>query len=228
VQGYNILIATGSPYPIAGNVPGTVSTTGVFTATAGAAGNGAPCFPSGSPDVNATSPLCAGANSSLKGVVSKNQHSPYNPDGYWGTGTNFSLIVGGAGTVTVTAPSYGVYNGLGFFQARGTPGNYGFNAEAGDSAAITVNGSVYNNSVANYGSGAPQEFWDVGTVYYPGGIVQTGMGTGTSQTASSGSVTINGTSIVDDFVTDGNSTITVNGAPYTLPGLSTLSGTIIG
>jgi hypothetical protein len=41
-------------------------------------------------------------------------------------------------------------------------------------------------------------------------------------------VTINGTSIVDDFVTDGNSTITVNGAPYTLPGLSTLSGTIIG
>ena len=68
----------------------------------------------------------------------------------------------------------------------------------------------------------------MGTVYYPGGIVQTGMGTGTSQTASSGSVTINGTCIVDDFVTDGNSTITVNGAAYTLPGLSSLSGTIIG
>jgi hypothetical protein len=232
VQGYNILIATGSPYPMAGNVPGTVSNTGVFTQTVTnnvpVYGNGAPCFPSGSPDVDGTSPRCAGANSSLKGVVSKNQHSPYNPDGYWGTGTNFSLIVGGAGTVTLTAPSYGMYNGMSFFQARGTPGNYGFDAEAGDSAAITVNGTVYNNSVANYGSGYPQEFWDVGTVYYPGGIVQTGMGTGTSQTASSGSVTINGTCIVDDFVTDGNSTITVNGAPYTLPGLSSLSGTIIG
>ncbi|HEY2702667.1 MAG TPA: Tad domain-containing protein [Candidatus Dormibacteraeota bacterium] len=224
VQGYNILIATGSPYPMAGNVPGSV-TGGVFSATG--TGNGAPCFPSGSADVNGTSPVCAGTGNQLYGVVSKNQRS-FNPDGYWGTGTNFSMLVGGAGTVTLTAPSYGMYNGMAFFQARGTPGNFGFNAEAGDSAAITVNGTVYNNSLSNYGSGLPQEYWDVGTIYYPGGIVQTGMGTGTSQTASSGSVTINGTCIVDDFVTDGNSTITVNGAPYTLPGLSSLSGTIIG
>ncbi len=226
VQGYNILIATGSPYPMAGNVPGTVSRAGVFTPS-GTAGNGAPCFPSGSPDVDGTSPLCAGASSTLKGVVSRNQKS-FNPDGYWGTGTNFSLIVGGTGTVTLTAPSYGLYNGMSFFQARGTSGNFGFDAEAGDSAAITVTGTVYNNSVSSYGSGLPQEYWDVGTIFYPGGIVQTGMGTGSSQTASSGSVTINGTCIVDDFVTDGNSTITVNGAPYTLPGLSSLSGTIIG
>jgi hypothetical protein len=226
VQGYNVLIATGSPYPLAGNVPGTVSKTGVFTAS-GTAGNGAPCFPSGSADVGATSPACAGANSNLMGVVSLNQKS-FKADGYWGTGTNFSLIIGGKGTVTLSAPSYGLYNGMGFFQARTTPGNFGFDAEAGDTAAITLNGTVYNNSLANYGSGAPQEYWDVGTIYYPGGIVQTGMGTGSNQTASSGSVTINGTCIVDDFVTDGNSTITVNGAPYTLPGLSSLSGTIIG
>jgi Flp pilus assembly protein TadG len=227
VEGYNILIATGAPYPMAGNVPGTVSKSGVFTATPGARGNGAPCFPSDSPDVDGTSPRCAGSNSDLYGVVSLNQKS-FNPDNIWGTGTNFSLIVGGKGTVTLSAPSYGIYNGMSFFQARGTPGNFGFDAEAGDSAAITVTGTVYNNSVANYGSGLPQEYWDVGTIYYPGGIVQTGMGTGTSQTASSGSVTINGTCIVDDFVTDGNSTITVNGAAYTLPGLSSLSGTIIG
>jgi hypothetical protein len=211
---------------MAGNVPGTVSRSGVFTAS-GAAGNGAPCFPSDSPDVDGTSPRCAGSNSDLRGVVSLNQKS-FNPDNIWGTGTNFSLIIGGRGTVTLSAPSYGTYNGMSFFQARGTPGNFGFDAEAGDSAAITVTGTVYNNSVANYGSGLPQEYWDVGTIYYPGGIVQTGMGTGTSQTTSSGSVTINGTCIVDDFVTDGNSTITVNGAAYTLPGLSSLSGTIIG
>ncbi|MGH7749627.1 MAG: hypothetical protein ACREQ5_33400, partial [Candidatus Dormibacteria bacterium] len=207
--------------------PGTVSKAGVFTATAGAAGNGAPCFPSGSADVNGTSPSCAGANSNLRGVVSNNQKS-FKPDGIWGTGTNFSLIVGGAGTVTLGAPSYGMYNGMSFFQTRSIAGNFGFDAEAGNSAAITITGTVYNNSLSNYGSGMPQEYWDVGTIYYPGGIVQTGMGTGSSQTASSGSVTINGTCIVDDFVTDGDSTITVNGAPYSLPGLSSLNGTIIG
>ncbi|MEA2670931.1 MAG: hypothetical protein QOG45_1151, partial [Chloroflexota bacterium] len=140
VRGYNVLVATGSPYPLAGNVPGTVSKSGVFTATLGAQGNGAPCFPSASPDVDGTSPRCAGSNSDLRGVVSLNQKS-FNPDNIWGTGTNFSLIIGGHGTVTLSAPSYGIYNGMSFFQARGTPGNFGFNAEAGDSAAITVTGT---------------------------------------------------------------------------------------
>ncbi len=216
VQGYNILIATGSPFPMAGNVPGNVSK-GVFTASG--AGNGAPCFPSGSADVSSASPACAGTGGEAPRRDLAQPEAFKNDGVYWGTGTNFSLIIGGKGTVTLGAPAYGMYNGMSLFQSRGTSGNFGFDAEAGDSAAITIAGTVYNNSESNYGSGLPQEYWDVGTVYYPGGDVQTGMGTGTNQTASSGSVTIQGTCIVDDFVTDGDSTITVDGAPYTLPGL---------
>ena len=40
---------------------------------------------------------------------------------------------------------------------------------------------------------------------------------------SNGSVTLNGTAIVDDFNTDGATTITILGQPYTLPGGSSLS-----
>ncbi len=49
VTGSNVVIATGgqggTPYPLAGNVPGSVNSSGAFTASG--TGNGAPCLPAG-------------------------------------------------------------------------------------------------------------------------------------------------------------------------------------
>ena len=45
----------------------------------------------------------------------------------------------------------------------------------------------------------------------------------TGPTPSTGSVTLNGTAIVDDFNTDGNTDITILGQPYKVPGGGSLS-----
>jgi hypothetical protein len=116
------------------------------------------------------------------------------------------------------------------YQDPNTEANYGFNAEAGDSAAITLTGVVYNASLANYGANAPLDYWDGeggGIPFYGGGTLQTGFGAGwtsaTGPTPSGGSVTLNGTAIVDDFNTDGNTNITILGQPYKVPGADGLS-----
>jgi hypothetical protein len=108
--------------------------------------------------------------------------------------------------------------------------NYGFDAETGDSATIQVNGVVYNASLSNYGASAPQDYWDGvggGVPFYAGGTLQTGFGAGWPSTMgpaeSEGSFTLKGTAIVDDFNTDGATTITILGQPYALPGGSSLS-----
>ena len=87
---------------------------------------------------------------------------------------------------------------------------------------------VYNASLSNYGANSPQDYWDGpggGIPFYAGGTLQTGFGAGfpTGPTQSAGSFTINGTAIVDDFNTDGDTTITILGQPYTLPGGGSLS-----
>jgi hypothetical protein len=256
VLGNNVMIATGDPLPVAGNVPGSVSG-GTFTASG--TGNGAPCFPTGvnrqanDAETDANSPKCGGTDTlpsgPYYGVRTWNQTNYSTQQAsLYGTGTNFSLILGGQGTITLTSPGTGPYRDVMLFQKRGDYANLGLNAEPNDSATITLSGLVYDTSIPCYGfpgtsataqnpfSGTctsaatykaavpnnPFSFWDLGTTFHNGGTLQTGVGIGTGYpNPSTGSVTINGTCLVGDFNTDGNTTITIDGRTnkYALPGV---------
>jgi hypothetical protein len=229
---------------MAGNVPGSIdATTGAFVASG--SGNGAPCLPS------STQTSVASGNGAAMDETSANQCGGTTDDGvigYFdnrtttpdtsetGTGNNFSAIIGGVGgtSVTLTGPTNGVYAGdngqpgLVIYQDPTVQANTGFDAEAGDAADVQINGVVYNNSLTNYGANAPEDFWDGtggGIPFYAGGTLQAGYGTGWSAgpTPSAGSVTLNGTAIVDDFNTDGGTDIYIIGQPYTLAGAGPLS-----
>ena len=244
VQGNNVMIATAAPVAIPANVPGSTSG-GVFTASG--MGNGAPCFPAGvrddsnNPETDG-SHQCGGTSSlpsgPYYGVVTRHQPGPYSLDGStYGTGMNFSLILGGAGTITLSAPASGEFHGVALFQNRVTQGSFGLDAQPNDSAQVTVNGVVYNASLPCYGypmvSGScttnankptpnPFDFWDTGTIFHSGGILQAGLGQGSPfPVGSTGSVTINGPCVVDDFNTDGGTTIVIDGRnnTYQLPGV---------
>lgn len=251
VTGSNVVLTTVKPYPIAGNVPGTVSG-GVFTATG--SGNGAPCLPRATKSSSASgggSPMAeTDGSSASKCVGTVDPTSPGNPEygaivygdtsfsavGY-GTGENYGLMIGGgAGShVNLTGPTTGTWSGsnntpgLVLYQDPGTQANDGFNGEPGDAANINVTGVIYDSSLTNYGSSAPLQYWDGtggGIPLYAGGTLQTGNGAGWSSggpTQSAGSFTVNGTCIVDQFNTDGATTITIFGQPYTLPGSGGLS-----
>jgi type II secretory pathway pseudopilin PulG len=233
VRGSNVVIATQAPYPLGGNT---------FNGTA-TPGNGAPCLPAGTKasSVNGgqsevTSNACGATSPQAYGVVAYGDSSIAVDPSMSGTGTNFSLMIGGSGTVDLTGPTTGAYAGtngtpgLVLYQDPNTQANYGFDAEAGDSASVDITGVVYNASLTNYGSTAPLDYWDGsggGVPFYAGGTLQTGYGTGWSGPAapaqSTGSVTLDGTAIVEDFNTDGATTITILGQPYTLPGGAKLS-----
>lgn len=244
VQGNNVMIATAAPVAIPANVPGSTNG-GVFSASG--IGNGAPCFPagvkddSGNPETDG-SHQCGGTSSlpsgPYYGVVTRHQPGPFSLDSStYGTGMNFSLILGGAGTITLAPPLNGEFHGIALFQNRATQGNFGLDAQPNDSAQITVTGVVYNASLPCYGypvvSGScttnankptpnPFDFWDIGTIFHSGGILQAGLGQGSPfPVGSTGSVTINGPSIVDDFNTDGGTTIVIDGRnnTYQLPGV---------
>jgi hypothetical protein len=256
VTGTNVVIATGRPYPTPGNVPGS-GDGAAFSPDLNpdgteAGGNGAPCLPS-----DTTSSAASAANGQSEdetGSDAASQCGGTNPPTYGvfayfdspvqdvhdtsmtGTGDNFSLIIGGVSgaKVSLTGPTTGGYgglhgaNGLVLYQDPGTQANYGFNAETGDAADITVTGVVYNASLTNYGADAPQDYWDGeggGIPFYAGGTLQTGFGAGFTNgpTPSGGSFTLTGTAVVDDFNTDGATTITILGQPYALPGGSSLS-----
>ncbi|MGH7722522.1 MAG: TadE/TadG family type IV pilus assembly protein [Candidatus Dormibacteria bacterium] len=252
VTGSNIVLATVTPYPMAGNVPGTVSGT-VFTATA--SGNGAPCLPGATMSSNESGggrPMAETDRSSAAvcaGTVDPNNpaqpeygtltydDSSYAVSGLYGAGENYSLLIGGASgsTVSLTGPTTGQFGGsnnmpgLVLYQDPGTPANDGFNGEPGDAATISVTGVIYNSSLPGYGSSAPLDYWDGtggGIPLYAGGTLQTGNGAGWSSAGpapSAGSFTVNGTCVVDQFNTDGATTITILGQPYTLPGNGGLS-----
>jgi hypothetical protein len=254
VQGNNVMIATGAPLALPANEPGSFSGS-TFTATG--PGNGAPCFPAGtttkeSPAFNNTDGThpCGGTDPATApppyntiysdgpyyGVLSRNQVS-FAADGTYGTGTNFSLMLGGTGTITLSSPTTGPFHGIVSFQQRTKPANIGLDAEPGDAATVTLTGMVYNNSLECNGyplvsgsctnsttapSADPFGYWDSGVPFYDGGTLQAGVGTGNGYTrASAGSVTVNGACLVDNFNTDGNTAITIDGRAntYALPGV---------
>jgi hypothetical protein len=250
VTGTNVVLATEAPYPVAGNVPGSV-VNGTFVPTTDSngneiGGNGAPCLPSGTltsapsghgtPESETSTSMCGGTTDD--GVIAYGD-STYVPDTTMsGTGNNFSLIIGGASgdKVMLTGPTAGAYAGtdgkpgLVLYQDPHTQANYGFDAETGDAADIEIFGVVYNASLADYGGDAPLDYWDGiggGIPFYAGGTLQTGFGagwaTGDGPAESQGSVKLTGTAIVDDFNTDGATGITIIGQPYTLAGTTNLS-----
>jgi hypothetical protein len=248
VTGNNVVLDTVTPYPVAGNVPGA----GLGPAfVASGPGNGAPCLPSstltskasgnGTPQSETPQPptaanACGGTSPTTYGVTAFGDKSIAVDSSMTGTGNNFSLMIGGASgaTVNLTGPSTGPYAGVDgspgivLYQDPGTQANYGFDAEAADSATINLTGVVYNASLTNYGQNSPADFWDGsggGIPFYAGGTLQTGYGAGWSNgpAQSAGSVTLNGTAIVDDFNTDGNTNITILGQPYNVPGSGSLS-----
>ncbi|HVA02780.1 MAG TPA: pilus assembly protein TadG-related protein [Acidimicrobiales bacterium] len=250
VTGSNVVLDTLAPYPVAGNVPGSTSG-GTFTAAKNSdgtevGGNGAPCLPSstmtskasgnGTPQSETSSSACGGTSPTTYGVTAYGDQCICVDSSMTGTGNNFSLIIGGAAgdTVNLTGPTTGPYAGVNsspgivLYQDPNTQANFGFNAEAGDSAAIDLTGVVYNASLTNYGNSSPADYWDGvggGIPFYAGGTLQTGFGAGWSNgpAQSAGSVTLNGTAIVDDFNTDGNTNITILGQPYEVPGSGSLS-----
>jgi hypothetical protein len=248
VTGSNVVIGAGGdapsrggsgskPYPARGNVPG-LTTGGVFTASG--TGNGAPCLRlgtkqfGGAAENDATNQCDTGASPALYGsFVSK-----IVPGGstYYGTGTNFSIMIGGVSgsTTTLQGPTSGPYGGGGgtpgvvLYQDSNSPANFGFDAQPGDAATVSITGVVYDASLANFGVSTNFDVWDGagGIPSYAGGVLQTGFGAGWSaggNVVSGGSVTITGTSVVDDFNTDGLTTIGIDGRPYNLPGGGSLS-----
>ncbi len=201
VTGNNVVIATKAPYPVAGNVPGSVSG-GTFTASG--PGNGAPCLPAGTmtsgpsghgtPEAETSSSTpCGGTNPTTYGVVAYGD-STYVPDPAMtgannNFGNNFSAIIGGqpGSSVTLTGPTTGAYAGTNgkpgmvLYQDPATEANYGFDAESGDAAQIQISGVVYNASLAAYGANAPLDYWDGvggGIPFYAGGTLQAGFGAG--------------------------------------------------
>jgi hypothetical protein len=242
VTGSNVVLAAENPYPAAGNVPGSV-VSGSFEAAG--AGNGAPCLPSSTmtnvasgygsamTETNDSAP-CGGTDPTAYGVIAYGD-STFSADATMsGTGSNFSVMIGGAlgATVSLTGPTTGPYAGT-----NGNPGivlyqdpyveaNYGFDAETGDAANITIDGVVYNASLPRYGALDPEDYWDGtggGIPFYAGGTLQAGYGTGWSNgpAPSAGSVTLTGSAIVDDVSTEGATTVTVLGQPFALTGAPT-------
>lgn len=255
VSGSNVLIATNQPLALAGNVPGSL-VAGTFVASTNGSGqevggNGGPCLPagttasalSGSNPETDSSASCGGSTD--YGVVARHDSWDYGGSSCGcfpidtsnsGTGSNFSLIIGGVSgaTVDLSGPTTGAYAGtdgsagLLFYQEPSTQANFGFDADSGDAATINLTGVVYNASLEDYGADAPQDFWDGtggGIPFYAAGTLQTGYGAGwiDGPAQSAGSVTLTGTAIVDNFNTDGTTTIDIVGEPYTLPGGSKLS-----
>jgi hypothetical protein len=243
VTGDNVLLTTSAPYPVAGNVPG--SGTSPFVQTPNTPGNGGRCLPAGTKgpggaEVDATKPAsqCGGTSPQLYGAFINQDSWPGTFSAY-GTGTNFSVMIGGVtgSQVTLTGPTTGIYGqgignppGLILYQDFNNQANFGFNAQPGDAATIDITGVVYDASLTNYGLNASDTYsvGDLGPAY-SGGILQTGFGAGwvapvpAGITPSAGSVKITGTSVVDDFNTDGTTIITIIGKPYKLPGGGVLS-----
>ena len=250
--GTNVMIATSAPVAEAGNVPGSI-VAGKFKASG--TGNGAPCFPfkpaivqnaSGQPETDG-SHQCGGTagfpSGPYDGVITRFIGGAGGPSGVdpntYGTGTNFSLILGGQGKITLDSPGSGPFRGVGIFQDRATQGNFGLNAEPNDSGKVVVNGLTYNgsdpclgypkvggvctNAATNPLPADPYNFWDVGIPFKPGGVMQAGLGTGTGfPVTSSGTVNLNGPCVVADFNTDGATNITIDGSKNTfaLPGVA--------
>ncbi len=158
-------------------------------------------------------------------------------------GLNDSLEIGGQGTVTLTASTGTSFPWTDFltWQLSGTTANVGLDSELGDSANMTLSGIIYDNSLQGgqdvSSSSSKEQYWDgnAGIPYLAGGMLIAGYGvaggpngTGfTCGTESGGvvsstagcSITIDGLAVVDEFQTEGFTSLNVTGSTYQIPGI---------
>jgi len=112
--------------------------------------------------------------------------------------------------------------------------NIGLDSELGDSADITLTGIVYDNSQQMGQNLSSEQYWggNAGIPFLPGGMLLAGYGIaggtyGTGFTCGSIStgytggcnITINGLAVVDEFQTQGYTTLNITGSTYHIPGI---------
>lgn len=182
-----------------------------------------------------------------------------NPDGSFANptgsqGLNDSLEIGGQGTVTLSASTGTTFPWTDFltWQLQTTPSgtvtpsgdsippgntltaNVGLDSELGDSANITLNGIVYDNSDQMGQNLSHEQYWggNAGIPFLPGGMLLAGYGIaggdhGTGFTCGNidkgytggCNITINGLAVVDEFQTEGYTTLNITGSTYHIPGI---------
>ncbi|MGH7640615.1 MAG: hypothetical protein ACREOL_06880, partial [Candidatus Dormibacteria bacterium] len=257
VTGNDVLLVTSSPIPD--------QTSGSFKENTGDGeepiGDG-----SGECTLAYTYESCNNASGTAPGPhCSKNDPAPANPPISDGAGTNcnavtgeenstsdqglnYSLEIGGQGTVTLTASTGTGFPWTDFVTWQLTPGssnptavpaNVGLDGEPSDSADINLTGILYDNSDQVGQDLSHPQYWDgnAGIPFLPGGMLLTGYGVagGTDGTGfscgTSGDATtppartpgcdvdINGLAAVDEFQTEGYSTFNITGSTYELPGI---------
>ena len=245
VTGSNVLLATNNPYPLAGNVPGS-NGSGGFVASG--SGNGAPCLPKGTmtsgpsgggspePEVDGSAgSVCSGTSPTTYGVIAYGDSSFTQVSGLYGTGDNLSLIVGGVSgtTVTLSGPRPAAMpapTGCPAWPCTRTPPPRRTTASTPSRVTprpSTSPGSSTTPRSPTTGQRPPGLLGRHGR-WHPllrrrdaPDRVRPGWSDGPAP--SGGTVTINGTCIVDDFNTDGGTTITIFGQPFSLPGAGRLS-----
>ncbi len=192
-------------------------------------GFGGSCNSSGTGNDN-----CNPVNSSAEQTVS------YNPNPVANQGLNDSVEMGGGGTITLSAPTSGTWLGFLLWQDWNTPANFGFDAMLGDSANITLNGILFNDSYITGQTLSNETYWGDhnGIPYLPGGMLVAGFGvdSSTGMTCEGGQpgsalpgnpvndpqgchVTIQGLATVDLFQTQGDTILAITGSTFHIPGI---------
>jgi len=117
------------------------------------------------------------------------------PGGGPGSGPD-GIYIGGAGTVTLSGTTSGLFAHMLLYQDRTKATNIGLDNHSSDGATISLTGAIYDNSQ----SGST------------GGVLVSGGGTG------GGDIAIDGIVVVDRFATAGTANVTITYDPSQVPG----------
>ncbi len=198
----------------------------------------------GEPVIGGFTGVCSGtgdSNDNCNAVNSPAEESiGWNPNSVSKQGLNDSVEMGGHGTIKLTAPNSGTWLGFLIWQKRNVTANFGFDAMLGDSANITLNGIIYNNSNMRGQNLGHETYWGEGGTqngipFVPGGMLVAGFGidsqthmtcegsqpgAGSSAANPTGChVTINGLATVDMFQTQGDTILNITGSTFHIPGI---------
>ncbi len=112
-----------------------------------------------------------------------------------------SMYIGGQGTVDLSGPATGPYAHVVLYQERTVPADIGLDTGAGDSAAISIQGAVYDSA---FGNGS-------------GGKLVSGQSSSCGGTAV-GSIRVDGIVVVASFDTQGTASVVITYDPSQVPG----------
>jgi Flp pilus assembly protein TadG len=153
----------------------------------------------------------------------------FGPNSTTAQGLNDSVEIGGDGTVTISAPQTGSWEGFVVWQLASTEANIGIDAESGQNATVNLTGIVYDNSDPTGQDLSAPQYWggNSSLPFIAGGMLVAGSGLATAEsgntftgdTLSGGKVTITGMATVDIFQTQGDATLKVTGSTFHLDGI---------